>query len=117
MPLFSRLITRGRQGSDDCGRRPVGVMLVARLAGSVVIAGIMAATALPTSLNMKAVDSIELTLQAKHQEDVGPWWQSDVDPRFDLDGPFAIQPAAGPPDEIDMHKCQDILIEGHACRW
>ncbi len=119
MLLVNRMITRGRHSANDDGRhRSLGMMPIWWLGGSLVIAILFAATALsqPSSQPryMTGLHPTESATQAEEQEESDRWWQSDVDPRFAIDGLFAIQPAAGSLDEVEIQTCY-ILTEELTC--
>lgn len=84
--------------------------------GTTALVFLLALTTLLTPPDQEESSMTELTLEVDQRRESHQWWQSDVDPIFNVDGElFAIEPAAAPPCETERQSCCAASLETLAC--
>jgi hypothetical protein len=77
---------------------------------------LLASTAFLPASDPSQPDMAERSFEISLPQEGDQWWQSDVDPRFSLDGElFMIEPAAAPPCEAEMQACCAASREAFEC--
>ncbi len=107
MSFFDRLSVRGRHGAetDNASRWP-GIMSPWWLCSSLFIATLFSSSALSDALGLMDAHETEISMEAGDGGESLVDWQSDVDPRFVLDGSlFEIEPSASAPRYPEMESC------------